>query len=221
MHECTIRMCVGAFLHWCIVLRGTSVGSVKGVASVRRLRAFFSLTSRAAWEAAVGVWDSDDVTYAASILMMGAAALVLLIALPLVSASQVVGVGWFAGVLREFPGLAVLRGFTVRYATTLLFVLVVGLALWAVPNAKVRFRDVWVGALVTGLLWRAVTATFSWFLTDMTQLTVVNGEIAAVVMFLVWVYVQAVIFLYGVEFTAAYAHLRRAARASVPTRARG
>jgi uncharacterized BrkB/YihY/UPF0761 family membrane protein len=28
-------------------------------------------------------------------------------------------------------------------------------------------------------------------------------------MFLVWVYVQAVIFLYGVEFTAVYARLRR------------
>jgi uncharacterized BrkB/YihY/UPF0761 family membrane protein len=27
--------------------------------------------------------------------------------------------------------------------------------------------------------------------------------------FLVWVYVQAVILLYGVEFTAAYARLRR------------
>jgi membrane protein len=288
------------------------VASLKSVASVRSLRAFSSLTSRAAWQAFVGFWDSDDMTYAASIayyallalfplfllalvllgrvtgdveqrsavlgfvlryfptqfefitsqidafrssgltfgvagtigliwgalglfgavstavnyawgvgerhsfwhhkllsfLMLDAAGLILLIALLLVSASQVVGAGWFAGVLRAFPGLAVLRGFTVRYATTLLFVLVVGFVFWAVPNTKVRFRDVWVGALVTGLLWRAATAGFSWFLTDMTQLTLVDGSIAAVVMFLVWVYVQAVIFLYGVEFTAAYAHLR-------------
>jgi uncharacterized BrkB/YihY/UPF0761 family membrane protein len=35
----------------------------------------------------------------------------------------------------------------------------------------------------------------------------VNGSIAAVVVFLIWVYVQAVILLYGVEFTAAYAKL--------------
>ena len=44
----------------------------------------------------------------------------------------------------------------------------------------------------------------------------VNGSIAAVVVFLVWVYVQAVILLYGVEFTAAYARLRRGRPEEVP-----
>jgi uncharacterized BrkB/YihY/UPF0761 family membrane protein len=33
-----------------------------------------------------------------------------------------------------------------------------------------------------------------------------------VIVFLVWVYTQAVILLYGVEFTAAYAQLRRGRR---------
>ena len=43
---------------------------------------------------------------------------------------------------------------------------------------------------------------------DMGRFTRVNGSIAAVVTFLIWVYIQAVIMLYGVEFTAAYARLR-------------
>ena len=51
---------------------------------------------------------------------------------------------------------------------------------------------------------------------DMTRFTRVNGSIAAVVVFLVWVYVQAVILLYGVEFTAAYARLRRGRPDEVP-----
>ena len=51
---------------------------------------------------------------------------------------------------------------------------------------------------------------------DMTRFTRVNGSIAAVVVFLVWVYVQAVILLYGVEFTAAYARLRRGRPEEVP-----
>ena len=89
-----------------------------------------------------------------SFLMLLVAGLILLVALLLVSASQVVGASWFADVLEGFPGLAVLRGFTIRHATTLLFILVVGLVYYFVPNAKVRFRDVWVGALVTGLLWK-------------------------------------------------------------------
>jgi uncharacterized BrkB/YihY/UPF0761 family membrane protein len=44
---------------------------------------------------------------------------------------------------------------------------------------------------------------------DMSSFRRVNGSIAVVIMFLVWVYTQAVILLYGVEFTAAYARLRR------------
>ena len=45
----------------------------------------------------------------------------------------------------------------------------------------------------------------------MTRFTRVNGSIAVVVVFLVWVYMQAVILLYGVEFTAAYARSSRPA----------
>jgi membrane protein len=144
-----------------------------------------------------------------SFVMLLVAGLILLITLLLVSASQVVSANWFTGVLEGFPGLVVLRGFTVRHATTLFFILVVGLVYYFVPNAKVRFRDVWLGALVTGLLWKGVLEAFAWYVRDMTRFTRVNGSIAAVVVFLVWVYLQAVILLYGVEFTAAYARLRR------------
>src|SRR5207244_8032417 len=78
-----------------------------------------------------------------SFLMLLVAGLILLVALLLVSASHVVGASWFAGVLARFPGLNVLRGFAVHYATTLLFILVVGFVYYFVPNARVRLRDVW------------------------------------------------------------------------------
>jgi membrane protein len=151
-----------------------------------------------------------------SFVMLLVAGLILLIALALVSATQMVGATWFAGVLARFPGLSVLRSFAVRYATTLLFILVVGLVYYFVPNAKVRFRDVWIGAVVTGLLWKAALEGFSLYVRDMNRFTRVNGSIAAVVVFLVWVYLQAVILLYGVEFTAAYARLRRGRPEEVP-----
>lgn len=154
-----------------------------------------------------------------SFVMMLVAGLILLIALLLVSASQMVGASWFAEVLSRFPGLVVLRGFTVRHATTLLFITVVGFIYYFVPNAKVRFRDVWIGAVVTGLLWKGVLEAFSWYMRDMSRFTRVNGSIAAVVVFLVWVYIQAVILLYGVEFTAAYARLRRGRPEDMPAAA--
>jgi membrane protein len=151
-----------------------------------------------------------------SFLMLSVAGLILLVALLLVSASHVVGATWFAGVLTRFPGLAILRSFTVRYATTLLFIVVVGFIYYFVPNAKVRFRDVWIGAVVTGLLWKAALEGFSWYMGDLSRFSRVNGSIAAVIAFLIWVYVQAVILLYGVEFTAAYARLRRGRPEEVP-----
>jgi membrane protein len=151
-----------------------------------------------------------------SFVMMLMAGGILLMALLLISAQQVVGASWFREVLERFPALDVLRGFTIRHATTWLFIAVVGLIYYFVPNAKVRFRDVWIGALVTGLLWKGALEAFSWYMRDMNRFTRVNGSIAAVVVFLVWVYVQAVILLYGVEFTAAYARLRRGRPEDVP-----
>jgi membrane protein len=154
-----------------------------------------------------------------SFMMMSVAGLILLVALLLVSAAQLVGATWFAGVLLRFPGLTILRSLAVSNATTLLFILVVGLVYYFVPNAKVRFRDVWIGALVTGLLWKVALEGFSWYIRDMTRFTRVNGSIAATVVFLVWVYVQAVILLYGAEFTAAYARMLRGRPVEAPAAA--
>jgi membrane protein len=102
-----------------------------------------------------------------------------------------------------------LQGLAVRWASTVLFILVVGLIFYFLPNAKVRFRDVWVGAILTGLLWRGALALFSSYVRDLHRFSSVHGSIAAVVVFLIWVYLSAVILLYGVEVTAAYARLRR------------
>jgi membrane protein len=151
-----------------------------------------------------------------SFVMLLVAGLILLMAVLLVSASRLVGAGWFSEVVLGFPGLRLLGSFTIRQATTLLFILVVGLIYYFVPNAKVRFRDVWVGAIVTGLLWKGTLVLFAVYVGDMSRFTRVNGSIAAVVVFLVWAYVQAVILLYGVEFTAAYARLRRGRPEDVP-----
>jgi membrane protein len=75
---------------------------------------------------------------------------------------------------------------------------------------------VWVGAVITGILWRMALAGFSWYVRDMTRFTIIHGSIAAVVVFLFWVYISAVILLYGVEFTAAYGRMRRHRPPEIP-----
>ena len=83
-----------------------------------------------------------------------------------------------------------------------------GLIFYFVPNARVRFKDVWPGAVVTGMLWRLALMGFGWYVRDLSRFSV-HGSVAAVVVFLMWVYLSSVILLYGVEFTVAYARLRR------------
>jgi membrane protein len=141
--------------------------------------------------------------------MLVAASLLLLIGLLMVSAINVVEARWFSVVLVRAPSLMLMQHLAIKWATTLVFILVVGLIFYFVPNATVRFRDVWVGAVLTGLLWRGTLFGFSWYVRDMSRFSNIHGSIAAVVVFLVWIYTSAVILLYGVEVTAANARLRR------------
>ena len=144
-----------------------------------------------------------------SFTMLVMASLLLLAALALVSAVNLVEASWFAAVVERHEALRRLESFAVAGASTFAFIFVVGLVFYFVPNAKVRFRDVWVGAVVTGVAWRGALAGFSWYVRDMTRFDHIHGSVAAVVVFLIWVYTSAVIFLYGVEVTAANARLRR------------
>jgi membrane protein len=150
-----------------------------------------------------------------SFVMLVVAGLLMLIGLLLVSAINVAEARWFAGVVEAAPRLLVLQGFALRWGSTALFIVVIGLVFYFVPNAKVRFRDVWVGAVLTGLLWRAALAGFSFYVRDLSRFSV-HGSIAAVVVFLFWVYISAVILLYGAEMTAAYARARRHRPEEVP-----
>jgi membrane protein len=150
-----------------------------------------------------------------SFLMLAVSGLLMLVALAGASAINVAEANWFSGVIANVPQLMVLQGLFVHWATTALFILVVGLVFYFVPNANVRFRDVWVGAVLTGLLWRAALAGFSAYVRDLSRFSV-HGSIAAVVVFLLWVYISAVILLYGVEVTAANARLRRHRPEAVP-----
>ena len=150
-----------------------------------------------------------------SFLMLAVSGLLLLIALLAVSAINVAEARWFAGVIESVPRLLVLQSFLLKWATTAMFILIVGLIYYFVPNAKVRFRDVWVGAVLAGLLWRGALAGFSYYVRDLSRFSV-HGSISAVVVFLLWIYISAVILLYGVEVTAANARLRRHRPEAVP-----
>ena len=149
-----------------------------------------------------------------SFLMLLTAGLMLMIGLVGATAVQIIGARWFAGVSESYPALRVMQGYLIRNALLLLPALVFGLIYYFVPNVKVLVKDVWLGALITGLLWDAGFTGFSWFIRDVSQFTRIHGSIATVIVFLIWVYSSAVILLWGVEFTASYSKMRRDFRAA-------
>ena len=148
-------------------------------------------------------------------LMMLAAGFLAVVALLLIGAVEMVEANWFATVLSQFPAFGVISAVVSRHASTPLFILVVGLIYYFIPNAQVRLRDVWFGAVLAGLLWSLAFEGFAWYVSDLSRFTV-HGSVAAVVVFLVWIYFSAIILLYGVEVTAAYARLRKHTPPSQP-----
>ena len=105
------------------------------------------------------------------------------------------------------PWLHTVTSLAAYYSLAPAAIFATGLVYYFAPNTRVRLRDVWFGAILAGVLWRIALAGFSWYLGNVANFTV-HGQVGTVVAFLVWVYLSAVILLYGVEVTAAFARLR-------------
>jgi len=82
------------------------------------------------------------------------------------------------------------------------------------PRADIAWRDVWVGALVTALLFTIGKFLIGLYL-GKSGVTSGFGAAGSMVVLLIWVYYSAQIFLLGAEFTWVYAHRRRP-RTGVP-----
>ena len=169
---------------------------------------FGALTSAVdhAWgtEKPYSFWQHKLVAF----VMMLAAGVVFTFVLLLNGANQLAHTRVFNTVTQWFPFLADVTGFIARYSLIPGSIVSVGLIYYFAPNTRVRLRDVWFGALLAAVLWQIALWGFSLYLTSFSSLTV-HGSIGAVVAFLLWVYLSAVILLYGVEVTASYAKVRR------------
>lgn len=144
-------------------------------------------------------------------LMFVSACGILVLAIAIVSTTKVAQTRWFGAIEARSPWLEWLSGVSANQLATLLLIICVALVFYFIPNARVRFRDVWPGAILVGLLWRGALAAFSWYARDLAAWNVIHGSVTAVVVFMLWIYVSAVILMYGVEMTAAYARLQDAA----------
>jgi membrane protein len=72
------------------------------------------------------------------------------------------------------------------------------------PTAKVAWSDVWIGALVTAMLF-SVGPSLTGLYIGHSSVTTQFGAAGSMVVLLIWIYYSAQIFLLGAEFTWVYA----------------
>ena len=72
------------------------------------------------------------------------------------------------------------------------------------PDAKVAWRDVWLGAAITSLLF-AIGKTLIGLYIGHSSVASAYGAAGSLVVLLIWTYYSAQIFLFGAELTQAYA----------------
>jgi membrane protein len=105
-----------------------------------------------------------------------------------------------------------------NFAVTLILVTVLFALLYRIlPDSSVAWRDVWTGAAITALLFSIGKTLIGVYLGHSSSASPF-GAAGSVVVFLLWVYYSAQIFLFGAEFTEVYAVARRAAAASLQDR---
>jgi membrane protein len=98
--------------------------------------------------------------------------------------------------------LSIVTGLNIT--ASLLFIAVLfGLMFKMLPDAKIKWRDVWVGSLVTTALFTGGKFLIGLYLGS-SSLTSAYGAAGSLVIILVWVYYSALIFLFGAELTYVY-----------------
>jgi membrane protein len=101
----------------------------------------------------------------------------------------------------DFGPIAQVIDFAVSFAfVTFAFAMIYKL----MPSVRVRWRDVWVGAVVTALLFTVGKMLIGMYI-GRSGVASVFGAAASLVAVVVWVYWSAQIFLFGAEFTWVYA----------------
>lgn len=126
-----------------------------------------------------------------------------LLMVSLVASAALAALGeWWAPIFGGWATLA--QG--VNFVFSFLMVTVVFAMIYKImPRVSVQWRDVWVGATVTAVLFTIGKHLIGLYI-GKTSLASGYGAAGSLVVVLVWVYYSAQIFLLGVEFTWVYAH---------------
>ncbi|MDA0987910.1 MAG: YihY/virulence factor BrkB family protein [Chloroflexi bacterium] len=89
------------------------------------------------------------------------------------------------------------------------FIVFVGIY-WFLPNTKVKLMEALPGAIAATIAFEVIKNAFVWYVTNYSVYSSVYGSVGSIVALLTWVYVSAVILLFGSLITYRYALYRSA-----------
>jgi membrane protein len=81
---------------------------------------------------------------------------------------------------------------------------IIGVIFKLLPDAKLKWKDVWVGALATALLFMLGKFAISFYISK-SNVGSTYGAAGSLVILLLWVYYSSIILYFGAEFTNSYA----------------
>lgn len=109
------------------------------------------------------------------------------------------------GVLKVIEGIV---GFGYVVVPALLTAFVFAVAYIRLPVDRQRLRDVWLGVVVATVGIEVLKLGFSAFISGVTDYTTVYGSLGAVIAFMVFTYLAAIVFLIGAEIARLWPSVR-------------
>ena len=103
----------------------------------------------------------------------------------------------------SFSGAAFVVGLANSVVSLAIATVLFGMIFKLLPDVELTWRDVAVGALVTGVFFTAGKVLIGWYL-GTSQIASSYGAAASLVTILLWIYYSSLILLFGAEFTKAY-----------------
>jgi membrane protein len=73
-----------------------------------------------------------------------------------------------------------------------------------VPNTRVRWRHVWVGALAAAVLIEFAKNVFVWFVGHFATYNLVYGAVSTIIVMMIWSYISAMILLFCAKLISAF-----------------
>ena len=77
-----------------------------------------------------------------------------------------------------------------------------------IPNTRVPWKQVWVGALIAAVLFEIVKNIFVWFVSKFATYNLVYGSIGTIIALLTWSYISAVIVLFCAKLISIYPRMK-------------